>query len=242
MNAKILTLENLSIGFKHTVCRDINGTVYAGTLTALMGVNGAGKSCLLKTLGNLILKQSGAIKLHDKDVSHYSVLDFAKYVSLVLTEKFEVDFLRVDELIYLGRSPYTNWLGEISNKDQQIVHETMKQIGILDLGKRFFSELSDGQKQKVLIARALAQKPELLILDEPTTYLDIPSKIELIKLLKRIALENDVAIILSTHDLELVESKVDQIWLMGEDGSFYEGSPAYFHSTGLFQKHFYYSN
>lgn len=237
--ANILELENLSIGFKQTICEKINATTHAGTITALMGVNGVGKSCLLKTIGNLISAREGHIRLHGKELGEYTTLDFAKIVSLVLTEKFQVDFLRVDELIYLGRSPYTNWMGEIEKTDREVVNQVMEQVGLLDLVDRFFSELSDGQKQKVLIARALAQKPALLILDEPTTYLDIPSKIELIKLLKKIATENKVAIIMSTHDLELIEPKADQIWLMGKDGSFNEGSPAKFRSAGLFEKHFY---
>lgn len=239
MKTNILDLENLSIGFKQIIFEKINATAYAGTITALMGVNGAGKSCLLKTIGNLIPAPTGHIKLLGKGLSEYSALEFSKVASLVLTEKFQVDFLRVDELIYLGRSPYTNWMGEIENSDREVVNKVMVQIGILDLAGRFYSELSDGQKQKVLIARALAQKPTLLILDEPTTYLDIPSKVELIKLLKKIAAENNVAIIMSTHDLELIESQVDKIWLMGKDGSFNEGSPSHFRSSGLFEKHFY---
>jgi iron complex transport system ATP-binding protein len=241
MKTNILELENISIGFKQTIFEKINATSKAGTITALMGVNGVGKSCLLKTIGHLISARQGQVRLHGKELKEFSALAFAKVASLVLTEKFQVDFLRVDELIYLGRSPYTNWMGEIEESDREVVNQVMEQIGILDLADRFFTELSDGQKQKVLIARALAQKPTLLILDEPTTYLDIPSKIELIKLLKKIATESQVAIIMSTHDLDLIESKVDQIWLMGKDGSFNEGSPAHFRSTGLFEKHFFYS-
>lgn len=239
MKTTILELEDLSIGFKQTIFKNISATVDTGTITALMGVNGVGKSCLLKTIGHLISARQGHIKLHGKEINSYSGLDFAKVVSLVLTEKVQVDFLRVDELIYLGRSPYTNWMGELEDTDHEVVNEVMKQIGLLDKAHHFFSELSDGQKQKVLIARALAQGPALLILDEPTTYLDIPSKIELIKLLKKIAIENKVAILMSTHDLELIESKVDQVWLMGKDGIFNNGSPAHFRDTGLFKKHFY---
>lgn len=239
MKTTILELENLSIGFKRTIFKNISAKIDTGTITALMGVNGVGKSCLLKTIGHLVSAPQGLIKLHGKELSSYSGLDFAKVVSLVLTEKVQVDFLRVDELIYLGRSPYTNWMGELAETDHVTVNQVMKQTGILDLAHHFFSELSDGQKQKVLIARALAQGPALLILDEPTTYLDIPSKVELIKLLRKITIENKVAILLSTHDLELIESKVDQVWLMGKDGIFSQGSPAHFRDTGLFEKHFY---
>jgi len=239
MKKIILEIHDLSIGFKKIIFERINANVAEGSITALMGVNGAGKSCMLKTISRLIPSLYGSIKICGKDQVDYSSIDFAQIVSLVLTEKIQVDFLRVDELISLGRSPYTNWLGEFKNSDREIVDQVMEQVGILAFKKHFFSQLSDGQKQKVLIARALAQKPKLLILDEPTTYLDIPSKVELIKLLKKISTENNVAIILSTHDLDLIEAQADQIWLMGKDGSFISQSPAYFRSTGLFEKHFY---
>lgn len=236
----ILQIENLSIGFKESLFANISAQVKLGTITALMGINGAGKSCLLKTIARLIEPKSGAIKINGKNIQGYSALELAQIISLVLTEKFHVDFLRVDELIALGRSPYTGWNGELSLEDQKIVSKVIKQIGLEKIKESFFSELSDGQKQKVLIARALAQHPKLLILDEPTTYLDIPSKIDLIKLLKKIAVENNVAIIMSTHDLELINTQADQIWLMGQDGSFTTGSPAELSSAGLFKKHFYY--
>ena len=239
MNDNILELSNLSIGFKQTIFENINAKASAGTINVLMGVNGAGKSCLLKTIGRLISAREGLIKICGKNLNEYSALDFAKMTSLVLTEKIQVDFLRVDELIYLGRSPYTNWMGEIEESDREAVNLIMNQIGLVEIADHFFSELSDGQKQKVLIARALAQNPKLLILDEPTTYLDIPSKIELIKLLRKIATEKKIAVIMSTHDLDLIESSADQIWLIGKDGSFNTGSPAYFRSSGLFEKHFY---
>lgn len=237
----ILDIENLSIGFKKTIFENIKAEVNLGSMTALIGVNGAGKSCLLKTIGRLIDSHKGVIKLNGKNINDYSNLEFAQTVSLVLTEKFHVDYLKVDELISLGRSPYTGWSGDLRETDSEFVLKVINQIGLFQLKDKFFSELSDGQKQKVLIARALAQNPKLLILDEPTTYLDIPSKIDLIKLLKKIAIENNVAVIMSTHDLELVEKYVDQIWLMGADGSFSVGSPAELSSSGLLKKHLYFN-
>lgn len=235
----ILVIEDLSIGFNQILFEHLSASVMPGTITALMGVNGAGKSCLLKTLGHLIPSKNGSIKLKDKEYADYSALEFAKLVSLVLTEKFQADFLRVDELVALGRSPYTNWSGELERADHEIIQQVMGQVGIDGLGNKFFSELSDGQKQRVLIARAMAQRPELLILDEPTTYLDIPSKLELLKLLKKIALENKVAVVMSTHDLELVKPYADQVWLMGSDNHFDCGSPEAIESAGLFEKNFF---
>lgn len=238
MKNPVLKIENLTIGFKKNIFESINAQLCPGEITTLMGVNGVGKSCLLKTLGHLISAKSGVIKLNGLAYSDYTASEFARITSLVLTEKFQVDFLRVDELVAMGRSPYTNWSGKMSLTDHNIVRDVMIQTGIELLAGRFFSELSDGQKQKVLIARALAQKPQLLILDEPTTYLDIPSKVELLKLLRKIANENQVAILLSSHDLDLMKSTVDQIWLMGTDGKFHTGSPENMTSSGLFTHYF----
>ena len=235
---KILECENLSIGFKGPLFKNINAHLKAGSLTALMGINGVGKSCLLKTLSTLIDPKTGVIKLNEKSITEYSPTEKAQKIAVVLTEKIHVDFLRVDELVSLGRSPFTNWRGEFQKADKEIISDSMKSLAIENLSASFFSELSDGQKQKVLIARALAQQPTLLILDEPTTYLDIPSKRELIKLLKKISIENNIAILMSTHDLDLINLNADQVWLMGNDGSFTSGTPAELRSAGLFEKHF----
>ncbi|MDO9183206.1 MAG: ABC transporter ATP-binding protein [Bacteriovorax sp.] len=241
MKNNLLELQNLSIGFnKKSLFENINAQVSKGMIIALMGANGAGKSCLLKTLAHLIAPIGGDIKIHDKSINVFSSQELARFISIVLTEKIQVDFLKVVELISLGRSPYTNWLGDLNNSDKKIVSQVMDQVGVFDLAEHFYSDLSDGQKQKVLIARALAQQPEILILDEPTTYLDIPSKVELLKLLQKISKESNMAIIMSSHDLDLIESKVDEIWLMGKDGSFNIGSPENCRSTGLFDKHFYF--
>lgn len=238
MSEIILELENLSIGFKNNNFEKINAKTQSGSLTALMGVNGVGKSCLLKTITSLLEKKSGTIKISGKKLEEYSKLELAKIVAIVLTEKIQTDFLRVDELVALGRSPYTDWTGELTINDKKIVIESMKHLEISDLAQRYFSTLSDGQKQKAMIARALCQNPKLLILDEPTTYLDIPSKLELIKLLKKVSKENNIAVILSTHDLDLIQAEADVVWLMGNDGSFSTKSPAEFISTGEFKKHF----
>ncbi len=238
MSEMILELEGLSIGFSKSNFDNINTKTQLGSLTALMGVNGVGKSCLLKTISNLLEKKGGTIKVNGVNINEYSPIEFAKTVAIVLTEKIQADFLRVDELVALGRSPYTNWLGELTDYDKEIVAKSMNQVGISDLGPSYFSALSDGQKQKVMIARALSQTPKLLVLDEPTTYLDIPSKVELIKLLKKISKENNIAVILSTHDLNLIQSEADIVWLMGMDGRFTSKSPAEFISTGEFKKHF----
>lgn len=239
MNKTILQLDNLAVGFNQILFHNINVQMEAGSLVCLMGINGVGKSCLLKTIARLEERKHGGIKLEGKDISDISSKDFAKLVGIVLTEKLQIDYLTAYELVSFGRTPYTDRTGRLKCEDQEAIEKAMIQTGILALKEKYFSELSDGQKQKVLIARALAQGPELLILDEPTTYLDIPSKIELIELLKTLSAENNLAVLMSTHDLELVQNKADKIWMMGNDGSFSIGSPEELTSSGLIAKNFF---
>jgi len=242
MKNEIINISNLSLGFKEAIFKDINAQIQKGSLNCLVGINGVGKSCFLKTLCSLLPKISGEIKINNKSIENYSSIDLAKILAVVLTEKIHVDYMSVKELVLLGRSPFTNWSGALCLEDHKIADQVMRQVGIFELRSFFFSELSDGQKQKALIARALAQKPKILILDEPTTFLDIPSKIDLIRLLKKISVEDHVAVLMSTHDLELVKSFADQVFLMGNDGSFQGGSPEQLDSSGQFQKHFYFNN
>jgi iron complex transport system ATP-binding protein len=238
MNNKVLDLTNLHVGFNSVLIKNIHASIQEGELVALMGINGAGKSCLLKTLAGLQNKISGSMKIHTKNYQEFSQLELAKHVAVVLTERFNSDFLRVDELIALGRSPYTNWLGQLDARDEKIIQDVMEIIGIQSLSNRLFSELSDGQKQKVLIARGVVQEPSLLILDEPTTFLDIPSKLDLMKLLKAICECKRTGILFSTHDLELAEKFVDKIWLVTSSGEIISKSPKEMRSSGLLETEF----
>jgi iron complex transport system ATP-binding protein len=234
----VLDLVNLEVGFHSSLIKNINASIKEGELIALMGINGVGKSCLLKTLAGLHRPISGQIKIHAKDYNQFSELELAKHVAVVLTDRFNSDFLRVDELIALGRSPYTNWQGSLDVRDEKIIYDVMEIIGIQSLSSRLFSELSDGQKQKVLIARGVVQEPNLLILDEPTTFLDIPSKIELMKLLKAICECKRTGILFSTHDLELALKFVDKIWLVKNSGEIISKSPEEMKSSGLLDLEF----
>jgi iron complex transport system ATP-binding protein len=234
----ILDLVNLEVGFHSALIKNINASIKEGELVALMGINGVGKSCFLKTLAGLHSPISGQIKIHAKDYNQFSELELAKHVAVVLTDRFNSDFLRVDELVALGRSPYTNWQGSLDVRDEKIIYDVMEIIGIQSLSSRLFSELSDGQKQKVLIARGVVQEPNLLILDEPTTFLDIPSKIELMKLLKAICECKRTGILFSTHDLELAFKFVDKIWLVKNSGEIISKSPEEMKSSGLLDLEF----
>ncbi len=235
----MIEFKNLSVGFNNkTLLKDLDGKIEKGQLIALMGVNGAGKSCLLKTLTALNPKRSGELSLDKVSYESSSPLDLAKKMAVVLTEKIHADFLKVIELIHLGRSPYTDVWGNLSDADSKSIFEVISLLKLERIQNNFFSELSDGQKQKVLLARALVQAPQYLFLDEPTTYLDIPSKVELMKTLKQLSHEKQMAVFFSTHDLNLIEDVVDFIWLIDADGVLHIKSPEDLRSSGLLKTNF----
>lgn len=210
----VIQLKNLNIGFNSVLINDINLNLKPGKIVALLGKNGSGKSCFLKTIANLIPCKSGEILINNNNILEFSNIDRAKAVSILLTDKVQLEFLKVEELISLGRSPYTNWKNEFSEIDCKIVDSISEKIGVKKLFGKVFSELSDGQKQKVLLARAIVQNPKLLLLDEPTTFLDIPTKIEFLSTLKSISNDNKIAIILSTHDLLNLKDVCDEYWIV----------------------------
>ncbi|AUN96799.1 ABC transporter ATP-binding protein [Bacteriovorax stolpii] len=235
----MITFNKLSVGFNHkTVLAELTGELRKGDLIALMGINGVGKSCFLKTITGLNPLIKGELSLDEKPYSTYSELDLAKKISVVLTDRVQVDYLRVSELIMLGRSPYTNFWGEVAAEDKTAVNDIIKMLNIESITESFFSDLSDGQKQRALLARALVQSPDYLFLDEPTTYLDIPSKIELMKILRSVSQDKCVGVLFSTHDLSLVENVVDQIWLIDSQGVLHKKSPEEMNRSGLLAKNF----
>ena len=235
----MIEFQNLSVGFNNkAVLNNLNGTIKAGELIALMGINGVGKSCFLKTVTGLNTPISGELKIDNKNFKDISSLEMARNLAVVLTDKIQVDFLRVEELLSLGRSPHTNFWGDLEKSDNHALDEVVKLLNIDSISERYFSNLSDGQKQKVLLGRALVQAPRFLFLDEPTTYLDIPSKIELMKILKIVSKEKNVGVLFSTHDLNLIENVVDQIWLVDSQGVLHKKSPEEMSQSGLLKTNF----
>ena len=225
-----IELRNLSIGYqtKHgikTVATGIDGTIKSGELTCLLGANGVGKSTLLKTLSSFQPKTGGEILLEGRELSEYSDKQLSRLIGVVLTEKPDVRNMTVRELVSLGRSPYTGFWGTYSKDDLQVVDEAIAMVGIEPLKKRMVHTLSDGERQKVMIAKALAQQTPVIYLDEPTAFLDYPSKVEVLQLLCRISREADKVIFLSTHDVELALQMADTIWLMTQGESVAVGSP-----------------
>lgn len=215
-----ITLEQLSVGYKGfpPVVSNINVEIKSGELTCLIGSNGIGKSTLLKTLTGFLPKLSGRLLLDGRDINMLSQRERAKYISIVLTYKSDVQNLSVTEMVGMGRMPYTGFWGKLNANDQTIVAEAIEMVGIEHLRNRMIQTLSDGERQKVMIAKALAQQTPVILLDEPTSFLDFPSKVEMLQLLHRLAKETNKVVFLSTHDLELALRIADRLVELNKNG------------------------
>lgn len=218
-----IRLSRLSTGYwgKHHTVRvatDIEASLYGGELTCLLGANGAGKSTLLRTLSASQPPVSGEIWIGEKRLAEYADKELAKLVGIVLTERCDVENLTVEELVGMGRTPYTGFWGTLRKEDKQIVSEAIGQVGIAKLSGRMVQTLSDGERQKVMIAKALAQQTPIILLDEPTAFLDFSSKVEVMRLLRSLAHDLGKTVFLSTHDLELALQIADKLWLMNTQG------------------------
>ena len=209
----IISLSQLSVGYSlsHPVISDINLELKSGQLACLIGENGIGKSTLLKTLTGFLPKLNGSLLLDNRDIESFSQRELARQVSIVLTQKPDVQNLTIEEIIGLGRSPYTGFFGRLREEDRKVVDDEIATMGIEKLRGRMIQTLSDGERQKVMIAKALAQETPVILLDEPTAFLDFPSKAETFQSLQRMAHERDKLILLSTHDLELAVRFADSL-------------------------------
>lgn len=238
VNKIILQASQISIGYSHkkeeiVVASDISISLKKGKLIALIGANGIGKSTLLKTITGIQKPLLGAVFLNEKKITDYEPLDLAQNLSIVLTEKLPPSNLTVFELIALGRQPYTNWMGTLSDIDIVKVNEAMALTQISHLATKKHYEISDGQLQKVLIARALAQDTPLIILDEPTTHLDLLHKVALFKLLKKLTHETGKCILFSTHDIDMAIQLSDEMIIMTPE-TVLQDEPCNFISKGSF--------
>jgi len=219
----ILYANNLSIGYfvkkqPVIITDNIDIELKAGSLTALIGANGIGKSTLLRTLTGIQKLLAGQVILNEKPLLNYTPAQLAQQLSLVLTDSLPPSNLTVFELVALGRQPYTNWLGSLSPEDIVMVNEALTITQATDLATKKHHELSDGQLQKILIARALAQDTPLIVMDEPTTHLDLPHKVKVLTLLKKLAHEGGKCILYSTHDLDLALQLSDELIVMKKGG------------------------
>ncbi|MCF2874182.1 MULTISPECIES: ABC transporter ATP-binding protein [unclassified Tenacibaculum] len=238
----VLKTENLSIGYQTkkkqtTIASNINLSVEKGKFIALLGKNGIGKSTLLRTLSKVQKPLNGSIEINQKNILSYSYQELATSLSLVLTERLPQSQLTVFELIALGRQPYTNWIDKLSKNDLKKILWAIEQTEITHLKDKLFHELSDGQLQRVLIARALAQDTEIIILDEPTAHLDIHHTFKVFSLLKKLVKSTNKTIIISTHEVNLAIQLADEFILLSEK-QIYSGKSKELIDQNAFEKLF----
>ena len=230
MKQNTIHIKDLSIGYPgkgevKVVAGHINAGINSGELTCLLGANGIGKSTLLRTLSAFQPKLSGEIFIQGKEIEQYKDKELSMAISVVLTEKCEVRNMTVTELVGLGRTPYTGFWGTLDEDDKRIVERSISLVKIEKLADRMVHTLSDGERQKVMIAKALAQETPIIFLDEPTAFLDFPSKVEMMQLLHRLSRDTGKTIFMSTHDLELALQIADKIWLMDKMNGVIIGTP-----------------
>lgn len=239
MQAQLLKIEKLDIGYKNrqgnkVVVAAINATLRAGEVVALIGMNGAGKSTLLRTLSAFQPPLSGKVRYAMGNLCDLSPAELAKCVSVVLTEN-NFATIKVGELVSLGRTPYTGFLGRLTTGDNVVVAAAMEKMGVLHLANRVVCTLSDGERQKCLIAKSIAQQTPLMLLDEPTAFLDFRSKVQLFRTLRSLAADAGTAILVSTHDIEMALRFATKLWLIC-DGRLYEGCAQQLAAKGLIQR------
>lgn len=218
-NSIIIQTKQLSIGYltknaQNCIAKDLNLNFHSGKLITLIGSNGIGKSTLLRTLTAIQRPLSGEVFLNNKNIQKYTAIELAQNLSVVLTEKLPPSNLTVYELVALGRQPYTNWVGKLTEEDHSKIEEALFLTEITSIKDKKHHEISDGQLQKALVARALAQDTPVIILDEPTTHLDLHHKVSLFKLLKKLANETQKCILFSTHDVDLAIQLSDEMIVM----------------------------
>lgn len=228
----IINTVNLAVGYcikgkTKTVLSGLNLLLESGKLTCILGANGTGKSTLLRTLSGLQAPLEGSIMLHEKvSLADLTKQELSRLISIVNTDYASVGALTVDEVVSLGRYPYTGFFGVLSREDKKVVEKAINAVGMNDYKQRHIATLSDGERQKVMIARALAQNTPVIILDEPTSFLDAASRIEILGLLKNLAGEQSKAILVSTHDISPAISLSDNLWLITSAGRFITGTTA----------------
>lgn len=222
MEKAVITANNLCIGYRQgkqekRVHEHLSFQLYPGELTCLLGANGTGKSTLLRTLAASQPALSGELLVERKPLSAYSEKERSRTIGVVLTDKTQAGGLTVYELVALGRQPHTGFFGRLNKSDHAIIEEALVAVNISHKAQSYTAELSDGERQKVMIAKALVQKCPLILLDEPTAFLDVVSRIEIMTLLHRLAVEQNKAILLSTHDIEQALVLADKLWLLSKE-------------------------
>ena len=211
----MIELKELTLGYgQRTLLETVNARITGGQLVALLGRNGTGKSTLLRAMMGLEKPQSGEITLQGKNIASLKPEKLARNISFVTTDKVRIANLRCKDVVALGRAPYTNWIGRMQDADREIVARSLASVGMSDYARRTMDKMSDGECQRIMIARALAQQTPVILLDEPTSFLDLPNRYELCSLLARLAHDEGKCILFSTHELDIALSLADSIALI----------------------------
>ena len=243
LHTEHLTATKLSIGYSHRgqetcVAEALDLALNAGEFICLLGPNGAGKSTLIRTLAGMQAPLSGSLKLQDQTFHSISPRERARMISVVLTDALPVGMMDAYSLVALGRHPYSGWLGGLNQHDKERIKWAFKAVGAEGLEARQIAELSDGERQKVSIARALAQEAQVMLLDEPTAFLDLPRRVELMTILRNLAHREQMGLLLSTHDLDLALRFADRLWMITTDGQLIQGYPEELAMSGEFARIF----
>lgn len=226
MSEKYFELSNLSVGYnKKTLIHDICLDIKKGEIVTLIGPNGAGKSTILKSITRQLEIIGGEVIFDSKEIRAISYKDLSTKMAVVLTERLKTELLTCHDIVATGRYPYTGRLGILSHEDEEKVDAALRAVNALELGNRDFNAISDGQKQRILLARAICQEPEIIILDEPTSFLDIRYKLELLSILGRMAKENGITIIMTLHEIDLAQKISDKIVCVSGDHVTRYGTP-----------------
>lgn len=239
----VIKLDRLTTGYttprgKIIIQNDIRSELHRSEFTCLLGPNGAGKTTLLRTLGGFLPPLSGSVYIDGEEICGISRESLAKRVGVVLTERPSLSTMTVEQLVALGRSPYTDFWGRLTNKDRSIVEESLVATGSLHIRNRLVDTLSDGERQKVMIAKALAQQTQIILLDEPTAFLDYPTKAETMRLLRDLAHKQHKTVFLSTHDINMALALADKLWLADRKLGVSIGTPHELAEAGTLQDYF----
>jgi len=226
----LLEAQALSIGYPNekgdkVLGEDFNLSIAQGDFVALLGPNGSGKSTLIRSVSGLLPPLKGKVLIEGVELEKLTKNQRARKISLVLTDSIITPGLSVFDVVSYGRFPYTNWLGKLEDKDIEIIDRSLQLVDMLDFRERKINTLSDGERQRVMIAKALAQQSDIMILDEPTAHLDLINRVEIMKLLRSIAHKQNKGILISTHELDLAMQSADVLWLMRNDNKISVGAP-----------------
>ncbi len=226
MDNKIKTI-NLQVGYgKNPVLKDVSFDLQAGQIICLIGANGAGKSTVLKTITRQLKKLSGNVYIGGEDEGKLTEADVAKKLSMVMTERIHPELMTCFDVVATGRYPYTGAMGILSKEDKEKALEALKMVGAEPIATKEFAKISDGQRQRIMLARAICQDTDIMILDEPTSFLDLQFKLDILKVIKRLAKEKNVAVLMSIHELEFVPAIADLVIGIDGDSVYKIGSPS----------------